>query len=313
MKATKLRRRQHSQELQAAGFEERPLSGAKSELMSGLNNTVQVTFTPAEPELASYVALVWTFESSGGIPLTDSRLIVPDGRAKIIIPYRGAVSATANGQLMRAKEQQVFLVGIQSNAVTIGSSRANTGSIGVELTAKGLYNLFNLRMHEVANRLVSFEDLFGAWGVQLQQWVGDAEEPEEKIALLQRVLAQLLHKRTKQYSVLDSVLDDITKSHGNIAVHTIQNRTGYSKRYLDMLFKEHVGVSPKAYAGIVRFQRAYQIWMHGQAQTFSRSHLGDYYYDQSHFIKDFKRFTGFTPQRYRAVSNEFGRAFSTEY
>jgi methylphosphotriester-DNA--protein-cysteine methyltransferase len=79
-----------------------------------------------------------------------------------------------------------------------------------------------------------------------------------------------------------------------------------------MLFKEHVGVSPKAYAGIVRFQWAYQTWMHGQAQTFSRSHLGDYYYDQSHFIKDFKRFTGFTPQRYRAVSNELGRAFSTE-
>jgi hypothetical protein len=171
---------------------------------------MQVSFTPADPELASYVAFVWTFESSGGIPLTDGRLIVPDGRAKIIIPYRGAVSATANGQLMGANEHQVFLVGIQSNAVTIGSSRANTGSIGVELTAKGLYHLFHLRMNEVANRLVGFEDLFGAWGVQLQQQVGDADKPEEKIALLQRALTQLLHKGTKPYSVLDHVLDDIT-------------------------------------------------------------------------------------------------------
>jgi AraC-like DNA-binding protein len=273
---------------------------------------MQVSFTLAEPELASYVALVWTFQSSGGIAQTDSRLIVPDGRAKIIIPYKGAVSASANGRFMRAKENQIFLVGIQSNAVTIGSSRADTGSIGVELTAKALYHLFNLRMHEVANRLVRFEDLFGAWGVQLQRRVGDAEEPEEKIALLQCALTQLLHKKTKQYSVLDYVLDAITKSHGNIAVHAIQNRTGYSKRYLDMLFKEHVGVSPKAYAGIVRFQTAYQLWMQGRPQTFSRSHLGDYYYDQSHFIKDFKRFTGFTPQRYRGVSNEFGRAFSSK-
>ena len=46
-----------------------------------------------------------------------------------------------------------------------------------------------------------------------------------------------------------------------------------------------------------------------KSPTFLRNNLYTYYYDQSHFIKEFKRFTGFTPQKYHEIVNEFGRAF----
>ncbi len=82
------------------------------------------------------------------------------------------------------------------------------------------------------------------------------------------------------------------------------------RRYLDMLFQEHVGVSPKSLASILRFQEVYQGWMQHKSPTFFSNHWPAYYYDQSHFIKEFKRFTGFTPQHYAGIVNEFGRAFS---
>ena len=85
--------------------------------------------------------------------------------------------------------------------------------------------------------------------------------------------------------------------------------TGYSKRYLDMLFKEHVGLSPKSLASILRFQYFYQSWSQGEADAFSKDALYAYYYDQSHFIKEFKRFTGYTPEKYFALATEFNRAF----
>ncbi len=83
-----------------------------------------------------------------------------------------------------------------------------------------------------------------------------------------------------------------------------------TKRYLDRLFQEHVGVSPKLLASILRFQEVYQGWMQDRSPTFFRDQWPASYYDQSHFIKEFKRFTGFTPQQYTAFVNEFGRAFS---
>src|SRR6266446_2653063 len=270
---------------------------------------MKVSFTQPEKQLSPYVAFIWVFESSFGVPLADSRIIVPDGRAKIIVPYRNALCAAVNTRLLNAKEHQIFLVGIQSNPTTIASTATETGTIGVELTPKGLYHFFNLSMHEITDRMVSFEELFGPPGAKLQNRVGDAEDPQEKITLLQTALMHLLQKNEKEYALLDHTLDMLAQTHGMMRVQELAAHIGYTKRYLDMLFKEHVGVSPKSLASILRFQEVYQVWMQHKSPTFFRNHWPAYYYDQSHFIKEFKRFTGFTPQQYTAIVNEFGRAF----
>jgi len=241
--------------------------------------------------------------------MADSRIIVPDGRAKIIIPYRNDVRAMAGGKLLSAKQHQILLIGIQSNPVTIASTTAATSTIGVELTPRGLYHFFNLHMHEIANRIVSFEDILGSWGRRLQQRIGEAANPQVKIALLQGALADLLTRNTKDYSLLDYTLDIIRRSHGIVTVRSLEAQTGFTKRYLDILFKNHVGLSPKSYANILRFQTAYQLWIQGKAPIFSGDTPQAYYYDQSHFIKEFKRFTGFTPHKYNEVANNFGKSF----
>jgi AraC-like DNA-binding protein len=270
---------------------------------------MKVSFTQPEKQLSPYVAFIWVFESSFGVPIADSRIIVPDGRAKIIVPYRNSLCAAVNTRLLNAKEHQIFLVGIQRNPTTIGSTATDTGTIGVELTPKGLYHFFNLSMHEITNRMLSFEELFGPQGARLQNRVGDAEDPQEKIVLLQTALTHLLQKNEKEYSLLDHTLDILAQTHGMMRVQELEAHLGYTRRYLDMLFKEHVGVSPKSLASILRFQEVYQVWMQQKSPTFFRNHWPAYYYDQSHFIKEFKCFTGFTPQHYTAIVNEFGRAF----
>ncbi|MFL5626347.1 MAG: DUF6597 domain-containing transcriptional factor [Ktedonobacteraceae bacterium] len=273
---------------------------------------MKVSFTQPEKQLSAYVAFIWVFESSFGVPIADSRIIVPDGRAKIILPYRNSLCAAVNNRLLNAKEHHIFLVGIQRSPTTIGSTATDTGTIGVEFTPKGLYHFFHLSMHEITNRMVSFEELFGPQGARLQNRVGDAEDPQEKIVLLQSALTHLLQKNKKEYSLLDRTLDMIAQSHGMMRVQELEAQTGYTKRYLDMLFKEHVGVSPKSLASILRFQELYQSWMQQKSPTLFRDNWSAYYYDQSHFIKEFKRYTGFTPQHYTAIVNEFGRAFSAK-
>jgi AraC-like DNA-binding protein len=273
---------------------------------------MNVSFTRPEQQLSPYVALIWVFESRFGIPLADSRLIVPDGRAKIIVPYRNSLCAAVNTRLLNAKEHHVFLVGIQTHPTTIASNATDTGTIGVELTPKGLYHLFKLSMHEITNRMLSFEELFGPPGARLQNRVGDAEDPKAKIALLQAALTHLLQQNDKEYTLLDHTVDMLAQTHGMMRVQELATDLGYTKRYLDRLFQEHVGVSPKLLASILRFQEVYQGWMQHKSPTFFRYQWPAYYYDQSHFIKEFKRFTGFTPQQYTAIVNEFGRAFSAQ-
>ena len=78
-----------------------------------------------------------------------------------------------------------------------------------------------------------------------------------------------------------------------------------------MLFNMHVGIAPKVLAGIFRFQRFYRKWAQALPYDDLKEELYDYYYDQAHFTREFKKMTGYAPQRFsREVSNEFGRRLS---
>ncbi|HEV8190378.1 MAG TPA: AraC family transcriptional regulator [Ktedonobacterales bacterium] len=277
---------------------------------------MKVTFTPPERPLAPFVAVIWVFESDVGLPSADSRMIVPDGRAKILVPYRNSLCAAVNQRLMNALEQQIFLVGLQSNPAIIESTATTTNTIGVELTPQGLYHLFHLRMQDIANRMVSFDELFGAWGARLQTMVGDREDPQDKIGVLQTALTRLFATNEREYAPLDRALELLVQTHGMMRVADLASDMGYTQRYVDRLFQEHVGLAPKLLARILRFQQGYHLWMQQPAPpAYGDNRLGrlqSYYVDQSHFIHEFKRFTGYTPQRYRDIANEFGRAFETD-
>jgi AraC-like DNA-binding protein len=168
-------------------------------------------------------------------------------------------------------------------------------------------------MYELTDHMVSFEELFGPWGVQLQKRVGDADDPREKIALLQTGLTHLLQKNQKEYALLDHAVDLIAQTHGMLTIRELAAHVGYSKRYLDTLFKDHVGLAPKSLASILRFQECYQVWTRQASLASYRNRLPAYYYDQAHFIKEFKRYTGFTPRHYQAITNEFGKAFTAQH
>jgi hypothetical protein len=234
---------------------------------------MNVSFIQPEQQLAPYVAFMWVFESSFGVPMADSRIIVPDGRAKIILPFGNALCAAVNRSLLTATEHQILLVGIQRSPAIIGSTATNTRTIGIELTPKGLYHFFKLSMYELTNRIVSFEELFGPWGVQLQHRVGAADDPQEKIAFLQAGLTHLLLQNPKEYTLLDHAVDLIAQAHGMLTIRELAAQVGYTKRYLDMLFQEHVGLSPKSLASILRFQECYQVWTRQTSPTSLRNRL----------------------------------------
>jgi methylphosphotriester-DNA--protein-cysteine methyltransferase len=76
-----------------------------------------------------------------------------------------------------------------------------------------------------------------------------------------------------------------------------------------MKFTEKLGISPKNLASIIRFKQYYETLCGNKQNRFTRNNFYNYYYDQSHFIKDFKRFTGLTPASLEKKINDFGKIF----
>ncbi|MEP6611711.1 MAG: helix-turn-helix transcriptional regulator, partial [Mucilaginibacter sp.] len=97
---------------------------------------------------------------------------------------------------------------------------------------------------------------------------------------------------------IDFAVTSITSNPAGITIKNIAHKVGYSSKHLINIFSNHVGVNPKAFLRIIRFQKAVQeIETNGNINWIQLAHDCGYY-DQAHLIVNFKEFSGFTPLEY---------------
>ena len=165
-------------------------------------------------------------------------------------------------------------------------------------------------MNETANGLFDSDVVFGRWGRDVRETLCNLAEVNQKVDFIQDQLVGLLPKQ-RNNALIDFCVRTLELANGRIPIKELESRTGFTRQYLDQLFQSHAGFSPKILAGIFRFQKFYRKWARGLPFDALKEDLNDYYYDQAHFIKEFKRMTGYSPRRFTLeVSNEFGRRLS---
>jgi len=253
-------------------------------------------------QLKSYITKIWLVESHIGL-VNHGTLIAPNARAKIIIPFKNALTTTDNKKKAICNEGDVWFIGIRDVSVTLGSLKGATGTIGIELTTEGAYKFLPMPMSHLTNNAFSFSELYGSEGNELINKIGEEENPKEKIAIIQQFLFRQLVRINTDNRLLHFSVNFISSLHGLTTIKQLEKKTGYTKRYLDLLFKNHLGISPKTLATIHRFQHFYKHFDTNPANIY------ELYYDQSHFIKEFKRYTGLTPIQYSKFNNDFGKHF----
>lgn len=105
------------------------------------------------------------------------------------------------------------------------------------------------------------------------------------------------HVENKKSDCVQSIFEKIDNSQGQIRTNELSDELAYSEQYINRLFKEQTGLSTKAYSNLVRFKKAWQLLMsQGKKTDLSELCQKCGYYDQSHMIKAFKKYTNQTPQ-----------------
>ncbi|HEU4556122.1 MAG TPA: helix-turn-helix domain-containing protein [Chitinophaga sp.] len=272
---------------------------------------MKLTHIEPHPQLKGYVSKMWVFESSGRVPAEDMRLVVPNGMVKLTIPFRNGVSGRNSEMFHLSKESRLTLIGIGDIPAIIDVEEdAPSGTIGIEFSPAGAYRLFQLRQSELKNRIFLLEDVWDRTAREVQEMIANQEPVEKKLRIIQQYLVKRL-RRSAADPVIDYCIRLVKNTNGLITMRALEEKTGYSSRWLYDKFMDKVGVSPKSYASIIRFQQFYEPWARNAGYRF-KDNLYDYFYDQAHFIKEFKRFTGLSPLKYVKSENEFGRIFYRE-
>jgi len=272
---------------------------------------MQIEFRHIEPHflLKKYIDKMWIFKSSGKMPVHDMNLVVPNGCIKLTVSYQNGIVAAVNEKTFASKEHDITLTGLIDVPVILNVDKdVPTETIGIEFSPQGAYRFFHFTLNDIQNQIYSLSDVLGNTGKGLIEQINNTTSLEQKINVLEQfLLAQLsLHREDL---IFEYCIEKITASKGRITVKELEKKTGYSSRWLNIKFNDKIGISPKNLSSIIRFNHYYQAFIKGNTQSFFKNDFYELYYDQSHFIRDFKRFTGLPPTKLEKQVNNFAESY----
>lgn len=121
-------------------------------------------------------------------------------------------------------------------------------------------------------------------------------------------------KRGNTGQLVKYMKNQIISTNGNIAVSELAEQTGYTERYINKVFKQSMGINPKTFGMIMKFQKVIQKINREEGCKLTDIGADVGYYDQSHFIRDFKKFAALTPKEYRKMilENAYNRRLSVK-
>ncbi|HWM29439.1 MAG TPA: AraC family transcriptional regulator [Woeseiaceae bacterium] len=168
-------------------------------------------------------------------------------------------------------------------------------SVGVQLKAGAAEALFGIPASEFAERHVRLEDLWGRPASLIRDQLIEAGDPVRQLHLLEAVIAERLPRLRALHPAVAAALEHFATSN---SVGDAVRRSGYSHRGFVALFRRSVGLSPKRYARVLRFQRV--LARAGKRDvTWADLALQAGYCDQAHFSREFREFAGVSPENYR--------------
>ena len=261
------------------------------------------------PLLKNYIEKMWLFESSGKMPAEDLKLVVPNGQIKLSVAFRNGIVASLNGKSFTSKEHNISLTGLADIPVLLDVEKdISTGTIVVEFNPQGAYRFFQISLNDIRNQIYPLTDILGTFARQLEEQISNVQSIQGKVNLLQQFLLKQFTLQAED-SVFEYCVSKITTSKGEISIRELEKKTGYSSRWLNIKFKDKLGISPKNLSTIIRFNQYYNAVANNNEMDFMQNAFYDHYYDKSHFLKEFKRFTGLSHSGFEKNTNDFGKLF----
>jgi AraC-like DNA-binding protein len=247
------------------------------------------------PPLADFVDQLWLAQ---GAPAHQMERLLPDATMELVInlhqdriclydPTDYRPCGTTPGCIVSGPRSQYFVIDTQDQVSTMG----------VHFRSGGAFPFFRLPASELADQTVALDALWGRAAAEVRERLLASPTPESKFRVLEACLLEQLAKPLERDPAVGFGMQQL-RSLGQQSVAHVADRVGFSQRHFIQLFGEQVGLTPKLFGRVSRFQRVVQTVHKAVGVDWVELALDCGYYDQAHFIHDFQAFAGITPTTY---------------
>jgi len=246
--------------------------------------------------LQAYIEHYWFVRTTAHQP-ADLRVdVFVDARADLIFnfgaPYLRSEIGGATDVLAVSNVDAQRLVPIRIE------QRGAVRTTGVRFRLGGLAPFARVALAPLTGRTVAPELVFGSDTTGLERALEQLDELDAQAAALDGFFLGAL-ARAPALARFHRALELAIRTHGGASVADLAATTGVSTRHVERLFAQHLGVAPKPLSRVLRFQRALTALMRAPGESLAAIAADAGYFDQAHFVREFRRWTGGVPRGYR--------------
>jgi len=248
------------------------------------------------PPLASFVKCFWYWQ---GAPQTHSKeRLMPNGEPSIVLNLRDdPIQLYDPDNLSHSRAYgHAVASGAHTNCVVIDTPQQDR-VFGIQFRAGGAFPFFRVPACELENTSVTLDYLWLRAG-ELRERLLAAPTIDAMFPIAQQYLLAQLVKPLELHPAVNFARRQFCARPHEVTVASVLNQTGLSQRRFIQLFHEEVGITPKAFCRVRRFQRILESVHRSSEVNWVHVALDCGYYDQAHFIHDFRQFSGLTPTQY---------------
>ncbi len=263
-----------------------------------------VSRVPAPP-LDAFIASVWFCENEPG-PFALQR-VLPSGAAQLIVNLKEDQTRMYHPERSSdivTTTPGTVLSGISSRYGIIDSAEQEFVA-GVAFRPGGTVAFFSPPADELRDADIPLEALWGrSRAAALRERLLEAGSTHAMLDILEQTMSDALQS-SAVHPAVSFALDQFADQPGAASIAAVQEQIGLSaKRFIEH-FKTSVGLSPKHYCRILRFQSALSRAEQGRGVDWTHIAVDCGYFDQAHFIHDFRGFAGITPTAYDSGRTQF--------
>ncbi|MEK7854710.1 MAG: AraC family transcriptional regulator [Acidobacteriota bacterium] len=231
---------------------------------------------------------------------------LPNGDTEILIDFHDTPQFIYDNNSLKEIQacQHVWASGLRTEPITIPSG--NGAAMMVISFKKGMAApFFPFPMEEIADCVVDAHLVWGTDFGDLRERLLDEKDVVSRFVMVEEFLLKKFASRLNVNPCVSFAVSEMTNRPDQLSITRMNEKIGYSQKHFTEMFKKSIGVTPKSYLKIMRFQKAVRAIDAADYIEWDMVAQDCGFYDQAHFINDFKHFSGFTPEQYSKIHTNY--------